>query len=120
MSSVCARVSLLGMFMFLRQEEGADRGSLPGSRTRFAIILSGCLEKPRHGRGWTCSLGVEGLLTNAALQEGNMAERRNRRRFTAEFKAEAVRPEPRAAQHLAQPAPGGGIHGGIGRPQGGA
>jgi transposase len=40
---------------------------------------------------WTCPLGVEGLLTNPNTpQEGRMAEKRTRRRFTAEFKARAV------------------------------
>jgi transposase-like protein len=41
---------------------------------------------------WTCPLGVEGLLTNPSTpQEGRMAEKRTRRRFTAEFKVQAVR-----------------------------
>ena len=66
-----------------------------------------------------------------------MAEKRNRRRFTAEFKAEAVKrlleggkglgevatelgAEPRPAERLAQRAPGGRLGGGAGRAQGGA
>ena len=37
-------------------------------------------------------MGVEGSLTNPSTpQEGRMAEKRTRRRFTAEFKAEAVK-----------------------------
>ena len=66
-----------------------------------------------------------------------MAEKRTRRRFTAEFKAQAVRaaargrqaavggrdragPEPRAAEPVAQRAPGGRLGGGARGPQGGA
>src|SRR3954452_16348613 len=45
----------------------------------------------RAPRDWTCPLGVEGLLTNPSTpQEGRMAEKRTRRRFTAEFKARAA------------------------------
>jgi transposase len=40
---------------------------------------------------WASPLGVEGLLTNPNTQEEDMAERRSRRRFTAEFKAQAVK-----------------------------
>src|SRR5215218_8201967 len=40
---------------------------------------------------WTSPLGLEGLLTNQAPQEGRMAERRTRRSFTREFKAQAVK-----------------------------
>src|SRR4051794_37034726 len=64
-----------------------------------------------------------------------MAEKRTRRRFTAEFKAEAgkrlldggtgagrgrdrARPEPRPAERLARRAPGGRLGGGAGRAQG--
>ena len=64
-----------------------------------------------------------------------MAEKRTRRRFTAEFKAEAVKrlldggkglgevatelgAEPRPAERLAQRAPGGRLGGGAGRAQG--
>ena len=64
-----------------------------------------------------------------------MAEKRTRRRFTAEFKAEAVKRlldggkglgevatelglSPGQLSALAQRAPGGGLGGGAGRPQG--
>jgi transposase len=40
---------------------------------------------------WASPLGVEGLLKNPIAQEEAMAERRSRRRFTAEFKAQAVK-----------------------------
>src|SRR3954451_10361728 len=51
------------------------------------------VEPPRHAppRGWTSPLGVKGSLTNPVTQEGRMAEKRTRRRFTAEFKAEAAK-----------------------------
>src|SRR5215217_7918966 len=40
---------------------------------------------------WTSPLGLEGLLTNQAPQEGRMAARRTRRSFTREFKVQAVK-----------------------------
>jgi transposase len=43
------------------------------------------------GESWASPLGVEGLLKNPIPQEEAMAERRSRRRFTAEFKAQAVK-----------------------------
>src|SRR4051794_6959161 len=45
----------------------------------------------RPNSNWTSPLGLEGLLTNQAPQEGRMAERRTRRSFTREFKAQAVK-----------------------------
>src|SRR3954470_18968431 len=41
--------------------------------------------------GATSPLVLEVLLTNQAAQEGRMAERRPRRSFTREFKAQAVK-----------------------------
>ena len=40
---------------------------------------------------WASPLEVEGLLRNQGRGAGQMAERRPRRRFTAEFKAQALK-----------------------------
>ena len=40
---------------------------------------------------WASPLGVEGSVRNPNTQEGTMAEKRTRRSFTTEFKAQAVK-----------------------------
>ena len=47
-----------------------------------------------EGRGaglWASPLGVEGSVRNPNTEEGTMAEKRTRRSFTREFKAQAVK-----------------------------
>ena len=48
------------------------------------------VKRSRIDEIWTSPLGVEGSLTNPSTPGGMMAEKRTRRRFTAEFKARAV------------------------------
>src|SRR4051812_11377702 len=50
------------------------------------------LRPSRRGatRGWASPVGVERSLMSPAIQEGNIAERRKRRRLAAEFKWELL------------------------------
>src|SRR4051795_12224602 len=86
---------------------------------------------------WTCSLRVEGSLTNPGIPGGQDGGEEDRaavhgrvqggggqaaagRRQGADRGRDRAGAEPRAAERVAQRAPGRGLGGGAGRPQGGA
>ncbi len=54
------------------------------------LSIDAALREGASCSGWASPLGVEGSVRNPNTQEGTMAERRTRRSFTREFKAQAV------------------------------